>query len=215
MMVLLARLLLGAACALAAPAAHARSWVMTPDPADTTGINRGVSFSAVDLPPEVTGLVNEQQSLSVHFLYISYCQDCESAVHFDQPASRAWAQLDPPCFFGVRELGPGETGTRNVAGQLIYFDSIIYSESTNCTGADRTSGIVTYEFSVLPSQVDFYVWRSYVREPGEPITDSSTVSATVEVAALAPTLGSLGMALLAAGFVLATLVAARPTGWPS
>ena len=31
-MTLLARLLLGAVCALAAPAAQARSWVMTPDP---------------------------------------------------------------------------------------------------------------------------------------------------------------------------------------
>ena len=111
-MLLLARLLLGEACALAAPAAHARSWVMTPDPAET--LPESVSFSAVDLPPEVIGLGNEQHSLSVHFQFTTgFCTDCETAVHFDQPASRAWGQHDPPCFDGVGELGPGQTGTRS------------------------------------------------------------------------------------------------------
>ena len=70
------------------------------------------------------------------------------------------------------------------------------------------SGTYTFEFSQFPTQVDFWT-STVVSEFFGP------ESATVEVAALAPTLGPLGMTLLAAGFVLATLVAARPTSGPS
>ncbi len=154
-MVLLARLLLGAACALAAPAAHARSWVMTPDPA----VNDLAEFSAVEVPPEAIGAVNEQQSLSVHFGYLAAGGDVETAVHFDQPASRVWFQLDPPCFDdfgGFFELTGVTTGqTIDVGGQLVYFDSVLGTEGSNCIGTGPLSGIFTYEFPVLPTQVDF------------------------------------------------------------
>ncbi len=213
-MLLLARLLLGAACALAAPAAHARSWVMTPDPADTPP-PYDVSLSAVELPPEAIGLVNEEESLSVHFQYLSpACSDCEVGVHFDQPPSGVWVHFDPPCaagaFYWFLETGQ----TVEFDGQPTYLDSVFISERSNCNGTGSMSGTFTYEFSVFPSQVDFYMWFHSADPEFQP-SILSTVSATVEVAALAPTLESLGMALLAAGFVLGTLVAARPTSWPS
>ena len=213
-MALLARLLLGVACALAAPAAHARSWVMTPDPAVTSHPNLpSVEFSAVDYPANVLGLVDDQHSLSVHFQFLQepFGGDWFHGIHFDQAALRAWVQIDPPCFTGITEL-IGLT-VEVASGQFVYMDSLLFSEGWGtCAAGVFDGGVVTFEFADFPTQADFYVMREFVDPP--PIY-LATVSATVEVAALAPTLGSLGVALLAAGFVLATLVAARPTSWPS
>ena len=192
-MLLFARLLLVAVCALAAPAAHARSWVMTPDPAV---LPFGIEHSAIDTPPDVIGLVNDQESLSLFYDIIG-CGgiDCFFFVHFDQQPVAGWWDPDPSCFV------PGEapfsmTPSNREVAPGVRMDSTVFSDPP-------CSGTLTFEFSQFPTQIDFWMLAGFVQ-------DWSSASATVEVAALAPTLGSLGMALLAAGFVLATLVAARP-----
>ncbi len=199
-MLLLAPLLLGAACALAAPAAHARSWVMTPDPVVLELPSPGIEWSAIDTPPEVIGLVNDEESLSLDFVTNCGCaEDCLYYAHFDQQPIAVWWQPHSVGCFAIGE-GPFSVPPFNLEvapGEVVRMDFMTLADTAPC------SATLTFEFSQFPAQVDFWGGCQF-----EPL--SGPFSATVDVAALAPTLGSLGMALLAAGFVLATLVAARP-----
>ena len=198
MMVLLARLLLGAACALAAPAAHARSWVMTPDP---MAEYPGIEYSAIDTPVGVIGLVNDEESLSLSYVTnCGCCADCVYYAHFDQQPVAVWLD-DPSCYGPGPFLWPPINETV-APGEVVRMDSVVFAGFAPC------SGTLTFEFSQFPTQVDFWAPVGI-----DPVVWFGPFSATVEVAALAPTLGPLGMTLLAAGFVLA--IAARPTSGPS